>query len=75
MYSFPDLELVHSSMSSSNCCFLTCIQISQEEGMVVWYSHLFQNFPQFVVIYMVKGISVVNEVEVDVFSGIPLLFL
>ena len=35
-------------MSSSNCCFLTCIQISQEAGQVVWYSHLFQNFPQFI---------------------------
>ena len=33
-------------MSSSNCCFLTCIQISQEASQVVWYSHLFQNFPQ-----------------------------
>ena len=32
-------------MSSSNCCFLTCIQISQEAGQVVWYSHLLQNFP------------------------------
>ena len=31
-------------MSSSNCCFLTCIQISQEAGQVDWYSHLFQNF-------------------------------
>ena len=46
MYSFPDLEPVSCSMSSSNCCFLTCIQISQEEGQVVWYSHFFQNFPQ-----------------------------
>jgi len=35
----------------SNCCFLTCIQISQEAGQVVWYSHLFQNFPQFVMIH------------------------
>ena len=41
-------------MSSSNCCFLTCIQISQETGQVVWYSHLFQNFPQFVVIHTDK---------------------
>ena len=38
-------------MSSSNCCFLTCIQVSQEEGQAVWYSHFFQNFPQFVVIH------------------------
>ena len=46
MYSFPNLEPVCCSMSGSNCCFLTCIQISQEAGQVVrWYSHLFQNFP------------------------------
>ena len=43
-YSFPDLEPVCCSISSSNCCFLTCIQISQEAGQVFWYSHLFQNF-------------------------------
>ena len=54
-------------MSSSNCCFLTCIHISQEAGNVVLYSHLFKNFPQFVVIHIVKGFSVVNEAEVDVF--------
>ena len=52
---------------SSNCCFLTCIQISQEAGQVVWYSHLFQNFPQFVVIHTVKGFSIVNKAEIDVF--------
>ena len=54
-------------MSGSNCCFLTCIQVSQEAGKVVWYSHLFKNFPQFVVIHTVKGFSVVNEAEVAVF--------
>ena len=54
-------------MSSSNCCFLTCIQISQETGKVVWYSHLLKNFPKFVVIHTVKGLSIVNEAEVDVF--------
>ena len=54
-------------MSSSNCCFLTCIQISQEAGQVVWYSHLFQNFPQFIVIHTVKGFAIVNKAEVDVF--------
>ena len=54
-------------MSSSNCCFLTCIQIFQEAGKLVWYSHLLKNFPQFVVIHTVKGFSVVNEAEVDVF--------
>ena len=54
-------------MSGSNCCFLACIQVSQETGKVVWYSHLFQNFPQFVVIHTVKGFSVVNEAQVDIF--------
>ena len=37
-------------MSGSNCYFLTCIQVSQEAGQVVWYAHLFQNFPQFIVV-------------------------
>ncbi|MFX9272868.1 hypothetical protein ABTN92_19350, partial [Acinetobacter baumannii] len=58
-------------MSRSNCCFLTCIQISQEAGQVVWYSHLFKNFPQFVMIYTVKGFSVVNEAKVDIFLELP----
>ena len=52
-------------MSSSNCCFLTCIQISQEAGQVVWYSPLFQNFPQFIVIHTVKGFDIVNIAEID----------
>ena len=59
-------------MSSSNCCFLTYIQISQEAGKVVWYSHLFKNFPQYVVIHTVKGFSIVNEA--DVFLGFPCFF-
>ena len=67
MYSFPDLEPVCCFMSSSNCCFLTYIQISQEAGKVVWYSHLFQNFPQFIVIHTVKGFGIVNKAEGDVF--------
>ena len=67
MYSFPNLEPVYCSMSSSNCCFLTCIQISQEAGQVVWYSHLFKNFPHFFVIHSVKGFDVVNKAEIDVF--------
>ena len=54
-------------MSSSNCCFLTCIQISQEAGQVVWYAHLFQNFPQFIVIYTVKGFGIANKAEIDAF--------
>ena len=55
-------------MSGSNCCFLTCIHISQEAGQVVWYSHLFQNFPQFIVIHTVKDSGIVNKAEVDVYQ-------
>ena len=69
MYSFPNLEPVHCSMSGSNCCFLSYTQVSQETGKVVWYSHLFKNFPQFVVIHTVKGFSGVNEA--DVFLEFP----
>ena len=54
-------------MSSSNCCFLTCIQVSQESGQVLWYSHLFQNCPQFIAIHTVKGFGIVNKAEIDVF--------
>ena len=54
-------------MSSSNCCFLNCIQISQKAGQVVWYSHLFQNFPQFIVIHTVKGFGIVNKAKIGVF--------
>ena len=67
MYSFPNLEPLHCFMSSSNCCILIWIQISQEAGHVVWYSHLLKNFPQFVVIHTVKGFGVVNKADVDVF--------
>ena len=65
MYSFLYLEPVCCSISSPNGCFLTCIQNSQEAGQVVWYSHLFKNFPQFVVIYTVKGFGIVNKEEVE----------
>ena len=54
-------------MCSSNYCFLTCTQISQEAGKVVWHFHLFQNFSQFIVIHIVKGFGIVDEAEVDVF--------
>ena len=54
-------------MSGSNCCFLTCIQISQEAGKVVCYSHLLKNFSQFVVTHTVKGFSMISEAEVDGF--------
>ena len=56
---------------SSNCCFLTCKQVSQEASKVVWYSHLFKNFPQFAVVHRVKGFSIVSEAEVDVFLEFP----
>ena len=71
MHSFPNLKPVHCSMSSSNCCFLTCVHISQEAGKVVWYSHLFKNFPQFVMMHTVKGFSIVNEAEIDVLLEFP----
>ena len=67
MDSFPNLEPVCCSMSGSNCYFLTCIQVSQEIGKVVWDSHLFKSFAQIVVIHTAKDFSVVNEAEVDDF--------
>ena len=64
---FSYLEPVCCSMSSSNCCFLTCIQVSQEASQVAWYSHLSQNFPQFIVIHTVKGFGIANKAEKDAF--------
>ena len=57
----------NGNSNSSNSCFLICIQISQEAGQVVWYSLLFKNLPQFIVIHTVKGLGIVNKAEVDVF--------
>ena len=74
MYSFSYLEPVCCSMSSSNCCFLTCIQISQEASKVVWCSHVFKNVPQFVVIHRIKGFSIVNKAEIDVFLELSCFF-
>ena len=74
MYSFSYLEPVCYSMSSSNCCFLTCIQVSQEAGQVIWYSHLFHNRPQFIVIPTVEGFGVVNKAEIDVFLELSCFF-
>ena len=74
MYSFPNFEPGGCFMSSSNCCLLTCIQISQEAGKVVWYSHLFKNSPQFVDIHKVKGFRVSNDAEVDVFLEFSCFF-
>ena len=74
MYSLPNLEPVYCSMSSSNGCFLTSIQISQEAGQVVWYFQLFKNFPQYVVIHTVKGFGLVNIAEIDVFLELSCFF-
>ena len=74
MYSCSYLEPVCCSMPSSNCCFLTCIQVSQEAGQVVWYSNLFQNLPQFIVIHTVKGFGIVNKAEIDVFLEFSCFF-
>ena len=73
-YSFPNLKPVHCSMSSFNCHFLTCIQISQKAGKVDWYSNLLKNFPQFVVIHTVKGFGIVNKAEVDIFLELSWFF-
>ena len=54
-------------MSNCHCCFLTYIQVSQEVSKVVWYSHLFKDFLQFVFIHKVKGFGIVKEIEADVF--------
>ena len=74
MNSFSYFEPVCCSMSSSNCCFLTCIQISQKADQVVWYTHLFQNFPQFILIHTVKGFSIVNKAEIDLFLELSCFF-
>ena len=74
MYSFSYLEPVCCSMSSSDCCFLTSIKISQEAGKVAWYSHPFQNFPQFIVIHIVKSFGIVNKTEVDIFLELSCFF-
>ena len=61
-------------MSSSNCCFLTCIQVSQEAGQVVWHSYLFHNFQQFIVIHTVKGFAIVNKAEKNIFLEFSCFF-
>ena len=62
------------STVSPSICHEVMGQISQEAGQVVWYSHLFQNFPQLIVIHTVKGFGIVNKAEIDFFSGTLLLF-
>ena len=68
------LEPVCCPMSSSNCHFLTCIQVSQEAGQVVWYSHLLQNFPQLIVVHTVKCFGIFNKAEIDVFLELSCFF-
>ena len=50
------------------------MQVSQEAGKMVWYSHLLKNFPQFVVIHIVKDFGIVNKAEVDVFLELSCFF-
>ena len=66
--------MTHDTMQVRNCCFLTCITISQEAGQVVWYAHLFKNFPQFIVIHTVIGFGIVNKAEIDVFLELSCFF-
>ena len=72
--SFPNFEPVHCSMFSSNYCYLTCIQVSQEASQVVLYSHLLKNFPQFMVIHTVKGIDIASKAEIDVILELSCFF-
>ena len=75
MYYFPNLEPICCSMSGSNCCFLTCMQISQETGKVVWYSLLLKNFPQFIVIHSITILcGIVNKADIDVFLELSFFF-
>ena len=74
MYSSPNLEPVRCSMYVTNCSFLIFIQVSQETGKVVWYSHFFKNFPKFVVIHTVEGFSIVNEAEVNIYLEFSCFF-
>ena len=73
LYSFLHLERISCSIQGSNCCFLTHTEVSQEAGKMVWYSRLSKSFPQFVLIQTVKGFTVVNEMEIDVFLKFPCL--
>ena len=74
MYSFTNLEPIRCTVSGFNCCFLTCIQVSQEAGQVVWYSQSLEEFSTVYCDPTVKGFSFVNEAEVDVFFWNSLAF-
>ena len=75
MYFFPNLEPVWGSMSGSNSCFLTCIQICHEAGKVIWYSYLFKSFPQFAMVHKVKGFGIVSKAEVDAFLELSCFYM
>ena len=53
---------------------MTCLQVSQEIGKVIWYSHLFKNLPQFIVIHTVKGFGIVNKAEIGIFLELSCFF-
>ena len=74
MDAFPNFEPVYCSMYGSNCCFLSCIQVSQEAGKVVWYFHLFKNFPQCGTIDTVKGFNVFNEADVFFWNSLDFFY-
>ena len=67
LFSQSWMKIVGCSTQDFNYCFLTCIQVSQEPGKIVWYSHLFKNLPQFVMSHTIKGFSIADETEIDVF--------
>ena len=73
-HTFLNFEPVCCSMSNSNCCLFTSIHVSQEAGKGGWYSHLFKNSPQFVMIHTVKGFGIVNKAEIDVFLELSCFF-
>ena len=58
-------------MSDSKCHFLSYIQTFHETGKVIWYLNFLKNIPQFAVVHTVKGFSIVNEADVDVFLEFP----
>ena len=60
-YPIWNQSVVPCSVLTVACCFLTCIQISQEADKVVWYCHLLKNFPKIAMIYTGKGFGVVNK--------------
>ena len=71
MYSFLDLQPVSCSVQGSDCCFLTHIQVSQETGKKVYYSHHSKSFPQFVMVHTIKGFHLVGETKIGVFLKFP----